>query len=65
MMAAAVAVGRYPDYASAAKAMVRVDNRITPNPELVPVYRRKFETYQLITQSLFPVWDRLQEEAKE
>lgn len=64
-MAAAVAVGRYPDYASAAKAMVRVDNRITPNPELVPVYRRKFETYQLITQSLFPVWDRLQEEAKE
>lgn len=64
-MAAAVAVGVYPDYAAAAQAMVRLGGRLDPNPELVRVYQSKFEVFQLILEALSPVWDRLSQESKE
>ena len=59
-MAAAVAAGLYPDYSSAAQAMVRVSEPIQPNPERRAVYQSKFETYQAITAALDTVWDRFQ-----
>lgn len=64
-MAAAVAAGAYPDYIAAARAMVRVGPPIHPNPDFVPIYQDKFETYQRITEALTPVWDRLAAETKE
>ena len=59
-MAAAVAAGLYPDYQTAAQAMVRVTAPIFPNPERQAIYQAKFETYQAITSALEPVWDRFQ-----
>ena len=57
-MAAAVAAGIYPDYKSAARAMVRVSAPVLPDPETHAVYQAKFETYQAISNALDTVWDR-------
>ena len=57
-MAAAVAAGIYPDYKSAARAMVRVSAPVLPDPEAHAVYQSKFETYQAISNALDTVWDR-------
>ena len=51
-LAAAVAVGVYPDYASAAAAMVRPSATILPDPEKVPVYERKYQAYRALIARL-------------
>ena len=56
-MSAAVAAGVYKDYTEAAKAMVRIDTPILPNPEKVNIYKRKYEKYTSICNALNTVWD--------
>lgn len=58
-MAAAVAVGVYPDYGAAAREMVHLDTVLQPDASRVPIYQKKFETYQAIVQALLPLWERL------
>lgn len=61
-MAAAVAVGFFPDYTAAAREMVRMDGAVQPDPSRVPVYQRKFENYQELERALLPVWERLSQQ---
>jgi L-xylulokinase len=56
-MAAAVAAGEYADYAEAAKAMVRVNPPVMPDPSASRIYARKFEKYTAIVRALDAVWD--------
>jgi L-xylulokinase len=56
-MAAAVAVGLYPDYQAAAKAMVRVNEPVLPDPARVEIYRKKYAKYAAISHALDGVWD--------
>ena len=50
--AAAVAVGVYPDYPAAVKAMTRIARRHEPNPDLAEIYRQKSERYQTVAKAL-------------
>lgn len=59
-MAAFVAVGVYPDYMQAAKAMVKVAPALEPRREHSVLYEKKFETYKAITQALSGVWNRFE-----
>ena len=55
-MAAAVASGTYKDYKDAAKAMVMVKHRVTPNPETFAAYREKYALYKQVTEALSGCW---------
>ena len=44
-IAAAVAVGHYPDYPAAVSAMTRIARRYEPDPSLSEIYQRKFSRY--------------------
>ncbi|MDR0561551.1 MAG: carbohydrate kinase, partial [Spirochaetaceae bacterium] len=59
-MAAAVAAGIYPDYNSAASAMVRIAPPVYPNPKLAAIYRSKYETYTAVCGALDGVWNRFE-----
>jgi xylulokinase len=48
----AVAVGAHPDLASAMAAMVHVDERIEPRPELAPLYDRVYRAYTQLHPSI-------------
>jgi len=56
-MSVSVASGVYKDYTEAAKAMVRIDAPVKPNPEKVEIYKRKYEKYSSICDALNTVWD--------
>ena len=58
-MAAAVAAGEFTDLKAAAKAMVRVRQRIQPDPAASAIYRRKFALQQEVSAALEPSWERL------
>jgi len=55
-MAAAVAAGVYPDLAAAARRMVRIRQRIEPDPAAAAVYRRKYALYRQVAEALAPLW---------
>lgn len=55
-MSAAVAAGAYADYAEAAKAMVRINAPVMPDPEKSCIYQEKFAKYTAISQALDQVW---------
>lgn len=55
-MAAAIAVGEYPGYTEAAKAMVHVNSPVFPNGEQNRIYEEKFKKYTAITKALDEVW---------
>ena len=59
-MAAAVAADIYQDYQEAAKAMVRIDVPVLPDPKRVVVYEKKFETYTAVSKALDGVWHRFE-----
>jgi L-xylulokinase len=44
-IAAAVAVGHYPDYPAAVRAMTRIAQRCEPDPALGGIYQQKFSRY--------------------
>ena len=44
-IAAAVAIGHYPDYASAVRAMTDSARRYEPDPSLSGIYQQKFSRY--------------------
>jgi L-xylulokinase len=56
-MAAAVAAGVYADYTEAAKAMVRVNPPVLPDPAAARVYAAKYRKYTAICDALDGVWD--------
>lgn len=58
-MAAAVAAGDFADLKAAAKAMVRVRERIEPDPAASRVYRGKFEQQQEVSAALERCWEIL------
>jgi len=51
-IAAAVAIGHYPDYPSAVRAMTRIAQRCEPDPALGDVYRRKYSRYLATANAL-------------
>lgn len=55
-MAAAVAAGVYEDYPDAVAHMVCVDGKVKPNPEMVGIYKKKYEKYRKISGALDMVW---------
>jgi L-xylulokinase len=57
-MAAAVAAGEFTDYREAAKAMVRIGNRVEPNYDKTKIYTDKYQKYTAVRQALDGVWDR-------
>ncbi|MBN2476398.1 MAG: carbohydrate kinase [Pirellulales bacterium] len=52
---AGVAVGCYPSFAEACKAMVKIDRVQRPDPAYRDVYAAKFERYQRVVAALSPV----------
>lgn len=59
-MAAAIAAGVYTDYKEAAKHMVRISERISPDPEKTEVYQKKYEKYISISNALDTVWGQFE-----
>lgn len=55
-MAAAVASGTYKDLAEAARHMVRITGRSTPDGEACAIYREKFALYESVSKALEPMW---------
>lgn len=55
---AAVAVGMHADYEAAVAQMVRVRDRMEPEPELTEVYARLFPVYEELRKTLPPVWEK-------
>jgi L-xylulokinase len=55
-MAAAVAVGEFPDLKAAAREMVRVRGRIDPDPASSRVYRGKFALHKAVSAALEGTW---------
>jgi len=55
-MAAAVASGRYPDLQTAARHMVRVRQRLEPDPGTRAAYDRKFGLFVQVARALDGVW---------
>lgn len=55
-MAAAVAAGEFTDYRQAAKAMVRVQGQVEPDPDKADLYQRKYNKYSAIRQALDEMW---------
>lgn len=53
----AVAVGEYPDFSAAAKAMCRVAPAVEPEPERVGIYDEKYRLYLKTVEALNGVWD--------
>ncbi len=60
-MAAAVSVGVFASYTKAAKAMVRVNEPINPDPGKTSIYARKYDTFTAISQALNPIWENFAE----
>ncbi|MCL2833495.1 MAG: carbohydrate kinase [Treponema sp.] len=59
-MAAAVSAGLFRDCAQAADSMVKISAPVMPNSKLSAVYRKKFETYNMICEALDKVWNRFE-----
>jgi L-xylulokinase len=55
-MAAAVASGLYPDLQAAARSMVRVQQRLEPEPRNQAIYDRKFGLFAQACQALDSLW---------
>ena len=54
---AAVASGEYPDVASAVKKLIRVTDRVEPDPELAAKYDERYRTFRKLypaLKDLFP-----------
>ncbi len=58
-MSAAVMAGAYPDYQSAAAAMVPVGRQVQPDPRMQALYQTKFDAYARCAAALDPLWERL------
>lgn len=56
-MTAAVASGLYPDLKTAARQMVRVRQRLEPDPGLKPVYDRKFHHFVQASAAVNGLWE--------
>lgn len=59
-MAAAIAAGVYKDYKEAAEHMVRVSDRIYPDPEKTAIYQKKYEKYRAVSAALDTVWGQFE-----
>ena len=55
-MAAAVACGLYPDLKEAARHMVRIKDRLTPDASKKRIYDRKFARFVQASQALDGLW---------
>jgi L-xylulokinase len=55
-MAAAIAAGEFKDYNEAVAAMVRIKERIDPNPARAAIYQKKYQKYTVIREALEGVW---------
>jgi L-xylulokinase len=59
-MAAAVSAGLFRDYREAAAAMVRISPPVKPNSGMSEIYRKKYQTYELVCGALDHVWGRFE-----
>jgi len=55
-MSAAIAAGVFKDYAEAVTAMVRIKQRVQPNPARVEIYKKKYKNYTTICSALNNIW---------
>jgi L-xylulokinase len=55
-MSAAIAAGVFKDYNEAVAAMVRIKERVEPNPARMALYQKKYEKYSAIRDVLSGVW---------
>ncbi|MEX0324258.1 MAG: FGGY-family carbohydrate kinase [Puniceicoccaceae bacterium] len=56
-IAAAVAVGVYPDYLSAVNAMTKISRRHEPDPDMAGIYQEKYARYRKAIQTLDALWN--------
>ena len=59
-MTAAVAVGEFNNFEEAAGSMIRVKQRLLPNPYNVSIYEKKYALYRQVISALDGVWDNMQ-----
>lgn len=59
-MAAAIAAGVYKDYKEAAEHMVRVSERVYPDPKKTAAYQKKYEKYCAVSAALDTVWGQFE-----
>lgn len=59
-MAAAVAAGVYKNYEEAAEHMVRISDRVYPDPERTLLYQKKYEKYLAVSNALDTVWEQFE-----
>lgn len=59
-MAAAIAAGVYRDYKEAARHMVRISERICPDPDRTRIYQMKYKKYISVSNALDTVWGQFE-----
>jgi L-xylulokinase len=59
-MTAAVSIGTYASFGEAARKMVKVRAKYTPNPENFASYSSRYDIYLKIIKALDPVWNDIQ-----
>jgi L-xylulokinase len=58
-MNVSVSVGDYPDYETAANAMVTVAHTVLPNPQTTLFYEKRYQIYKNLIQALDPLWNQM------
>ena len=59
-MSAAGGAAIYKDYKDAAEHMVRISERIYPDPDRVKIYQEKYKKYILVSNALDTVWGQFE-----
>jgi L-xylulokinase len=60
-MTAAVAIGDYKNFETAAKNMIILKSRLEPNLDRIHLYNKRYTIYKKIIKSLDSIWDDIQE----
>lgn len=56
---AGVGVGVYKDFADAVEKAVKIERRHEPNPEAAAYYRKRYDEYKFLLETLQTAWSRL------
>lgn len=59
-MAAGVGTGIYTDYRQAVEKIIRITDRVQPEPKYGRIYEMKYQSYQMIVRALSGVWSAME-----